>query len=71
MGEYKQGLCTLCVRLSVSNKICGALVTAVDVCRGVIDVGKVPMGHLVCAVGIGTSIQFREMPLLWNFSLLM
>jgi hypothetical protein len=28
------------------------------------------MRHLVHTVGIGTSIQFREMPLPWNFSLL-
>jgi hypothetical protein len=46
-----------------------ALITAVEDHRGVINM-EAPLGHLVGAVEIGTSIQFREMPLLRNFSLL-
>jgi hypothetical protein len=44
IGECKQGLCTLCVRLLVGSKICGVLITDVDVHRGVINMEKYQWG---------------------------
>jgi hypothetical protein len=40
MEEYKQGLCRLDARLLVDSKIRGALITAVEVCREVINMEK-------------------------------
>jgi hypothetical protein len=55
------------VEALLGEKVHGAVITANGAHRGVINIEKVLMGHLVHAVEIGMSIQ---LPLLCNFSLL-